>query len=136
MYPDTDHQRPVKCNRKPGFPPRQAIGSDATLKRVSNVANIVKPVDGSEAAAAGQPLALAEQELIDQLNRGYVCPPGTGPIWRAACEAGVDMSLIEDALQMRPAERLREHQRALNQILTLLEARRSHEHDSGSREPS
>lgn len=83
--------------------------------------------DAAEGAAVGQPLSSAEQELIDQLNRGYVCPPDAGPMWRAACDAGVDMSLVEDALQMSPAERLRAHQRALNQILTVMQARQSHD---------
>jgi hypothetical protein len=84
-------------------------------------------IDGAEVTATEPRLTSAEQELIDQLNRGYVCPPDAGPMWRAACEAGVDMSLIEDALQMSPAERLQAHQRALNQILSLIEARRSHD---------
>ena len=53
-------------------------------------------------------------------------------MWRAAWEAGVDMSLIEDALQLTSADRLREHQRALNQILAMIEVGRLHEHDSGS----
>ncbi|HKX60211.1 MAG TPA: hypothetical protein VJS65_00185 [Verrucomicrobiae bacterium] len=84
-------------------------------------------IDGADFAVVGPRLTSVEQELIDQLNRGYVCPPDAGPMWRAACEAGVDMSLIEDALQMTPAERLQAHQRALNQILTMMEARRAHD---------
>lgn len=84
-------------------------------------------IDAADFAVAGRRLTSAEQELIDQLNRGYVCPPDAGPTWRAAFEVGVDMSLVEDALQMSPVERLRAHQRALNQILTMMEARRSHD---------
>jgi len=98
---------------------------------VTNVTQVI-PVGGSESAAGGDGLPFDEQDLIDQLNQGYLCPPGAGPMWRAAHEAGVDMSLIEDALQISPAQRLREHQRALNQILAMKEARRSPVHDSGS----
>ncbi len=73
---------------------------------------------------------MLDDALIEQLNRGYVCPPDAGPAWRAAHEAGVDMSLIDDALQMTPAGRLRDHQSALNLVLALQESRISH--DSGS----
>ena len=62
---------------------------------------------------------MLDDALIDQLNRGYVCPPDAGPAWRAACEYGFDMSLVEDALRMSPEERLNEHQHALNMILEI-----------------
>lgn len=62
---------------------------------------------------------MLDDALIDQLNRGYVCPPDAGPAWRAACEYGFDMSLVEDALRMSPEERLKEHQHALNMILEI-----------------
>ena len=74
--------------------------------------------------------SLASHELIEQLNRGYICPPEAGPAWRAAHEAGVDMGLLEDALQMTPEKRLHEHQRALNLVLSLTNTRLPH--DSGS----
>lgn len=74
---------------------------------------------------------MTEKALIEQLNRGYVCPPDAGPAWRAAHAAGVDMSLIDDALQMTPAERLRDHQRALNLVLSLQATRIPNPHDSG-----
>ena len=93
---------------------------------MSNATN-ENSIDGADFADVGQRLTLVEQKLIDQLSRGYVCPPDAGPLWRAACEAGVDMSLVEDALQLSPVERLRTHQRALNQILAMMEARRSHD---------
>ena len=89
-------------------------------------------VDGGAADTAGRRPDSIGPALIDQLNRGYFCPPDAGPMWRAAWEAGVDMSLIEDALQLTSADRLREHQRALNQILAMIEVGRLHEHDSGS----
>ena len=62
---------------------------------------------------------MLDDALIEQLNRGYVCPPDAGPAWRAACEYGFDMSLVEDALRMSPEERIQEHQRALDLVLEL-----------------
>ena len=101
---------------------RQSAVPGAKLSSVSNAANETS-IDGAQVSAGRPHLTSAEQELIEQLNRGYVCPPDAGPMWRAANDAGVDMSLVEDALRMSPAERLRAHQRALNQILALREAR-------------
>ena len=66
---------------------------------------------------------MLDEALIEQLNRGYVCPPDAGPAWRAACEYGFDMSLVEDALRMTPEQRIEEHQRALNLLLELEAAR-------------
>jgi hypothetical protein len=60
-----------------------------------------------------------DEALIEELNRGYVCPPDAGPAWRAACEAGIDMSLIEHTLNLTPAERLAEHQQVLDFLLTI-----------------
>jgi hypothetical protein len=64
---------------------------------------------------------MLDEVLIEQLNRGYVCPPDASPEWRAACEYGFDMSLVEAALKMTPEERLEAHQRALDTILELKE---------------
>jgi hypothetical protein len=113
-------------SKRPQGSPRQSGAIGAKLPGVSDVTH--PNFAGAAEEAAGARLRLADQDLIEQFNRGYSCPPNAGPMWRAAWEAGVDMSLLEDALQMSPAERLREHQRALNQILTLLEARRTPEH--------
>lgn len=60
---------------------------------------------------------MVTNEQVDQLNRGYVCPPDAGPAWRAACDYGFDMSLVEEALKMTEEERLIDHQRALNRLL-------------------
>jgi len=60
-----------------------------------------------------------DEALIEQLNCGYVCPPDAGPEWRAACEYGFDMSLVEDALTQTPEQRLEEHQRALDMALMI-----------------
>ena len=45
-----------------------------------------------------------------------------GPAWRAAEAAGHDMSLIVATLRMPVAERLRQHDLALNAVLSLQEA--------------
>ena len=69
---------------------------------------------------------MIDEKLIEELNRGYVCPPDAGPAWRAACEYGFDMSLVEDALSKTPEERLEEHQHALNMLLALREGLPDH----------
>ena len=101
---------------------------------MSNATRIGISETAGETAAHESHLSLADRDLVERLNRGYVCPANAGPAWRAACEAGVDMGLMEDALQMSPAKRLREHQRALDLVLAMIKARSSH--DSGSRNPS
>ena len=66
---------------------------------------------------------MLDEALIEQLNRGYVCPPDAGPAWRAACEYGFDMSLVEGALDLTPEERIEQHQRALDLMLDIEAAR-------------
>jgi len=66
---------------------------------------------------------MLNDSLIEELNRGYVCPPDAGPAWRAACEYGFDMSLVEDALRMTPEQRIQEHQRSLDLLLAIEAAR-------------
>ena len=65
---------------------------------------------------------MLDEATIEQINRGYVCPPDAGPAWRAACDYGFDMSLVEDALSKTPEERLAELQQALNMLVDLLES--------------
>ena len=62
---------------------------------------------------------MLDEALIAQLNAGYVCPPDAGPAWRAACEDGLDMSLIEEALRVTPWERLLENDGALQLVREL-----------------
>jgi hypothetical protein len=66
---------------------------------------------------------MIDEALIEELNRGYVCPLDAGPAWRAACEYGFDMSLVEDALRMTLEQRIEEHQRALDLVLEIEAAR-------------
>ena len=62
---------------------------------------------------------MLDDAAIEALNRGYVCPLEAGPAWRAACDWGLDMSLVEDAVKMTPEQRLDQHQYALNLLLEI-----------------
>lgn len=62
---------------------------------------------------------MLDEALIEELNRGYMCPADAGPAWRAACEFGFDMSLVEEALTKTPEERLQAHQQMLDMLLAL-----------------
>jgi hypothetical protein len=66
---------------------------------------------------------VVDEALIEELNRGYVCPPDAGPAWRAACDYGFDMSLVEDSLRQTPEERLAEHQQVLDFVMEIWTAR-------------
>ncbi|MGA2662634.1 MAG: hypothetical protein ABSH34_34575 [Verrucomicrobiota bacterium] len=69
---------------------------------------------------------MIDQDTLAQMNGQYALPPDAGPAWRAAYEAGVDMSLIDGALRLTPEERLAEHQQVIDFLLELQEAGRSH----------
>ena len=69
---------------------------------------------------------MIDEETLAQMNGKYVCPPNAGPAWRAAHEAGIDMSLIESALKLTPEQRLAEHQQVLEFLLEVQETGRSH----------
>ena len=60
---------------------------------------------------------MIDEETLAQINGKYVMPPDAGPAWRAAVEAGIDMSLIEHSLTLTPEERLQEHQSSLRFLL-------------------
>ena len=62
---------------------------------------------------------MLDEETLAQINGKYVCPPEAGPAWHEAYQFGIDMSLIESALEMTPAERLEDHQRVLDFILEI-----------------
>jgi hypothetical protein len=65
---------------------------------------------------------MIDEETLAQINGKYVMPSDAGPAWRAAHEAGIDMSLIESALRMTPEERLAEHQQVIDFLLSVQEA--------------
>jgi hypothetical protein len=66
---------------------------------------------------------MLDAETIAQINGRYVCPPDAGTAWRAAMDAGIDMSLIEDSLKLLPEERLAEHQQVVDFLGGLVEER-------------
>jgi hypothetical protein len=49
--------------------------------------------------------------------------PESGPGWHAAIDAGHDVTLIDHALSLTPAERFADHQRFLDMIARLENAR-------------
>jgi hypothetical protein len=60
-----------------------------------------------------------DEATLAQMNGLYICPPDAGPGWREAMQAGIDMSLIESALDQTPDERLNEHQQVLDFALEI-----------------
>jgi hypothetical protein len=73
---------------------------------------------------------MLDQKIIDEINRGYVCPEDAGPAWRAACDYGFDMSLVEDSLRISLEQRIQQHQYALNMILMVNAARELNEQNN------
>ncbi len=69
---------------------------------------------------------MLDKETLARINGKYVCPPDAGPAWRAAMEAGIDMSLIEHALTLTPEQRLAEHQQVIDFLLTVQKAGSAH----------
>ncbi len=66
---------------------------------------------------------MIDEETLAQMNGKYVMPPDAGPAWRAAYEAGVDMSLLEDSLKRSSWERLLANDRALGLVRALEKAK-------------
>lgn len=60
---------------------------------------------------------MVDETTLAQMNGTYSMPADAGPAWRSAVEYGFDMSLVEQALQRSPEERLEAHQQALNLII-------------------
>ena len=69
---------------------------------------------------------MIDEATLAQMNGEYLMPPDAGLAWRAACEYGFDMSLVEEALSKTPEERLDSHQSALDLILQLEEGGERH----------
>ena len=69
---------------------------------------------------------MIDAATLAQMNGEYVMPPDAGPAWRAAHAAGIDMSLIEDALKLTPEQRLAEHQQVIDFLLEIQEAGQAH----------
>lgn len=69
---------------------------------------------------------MIDAATLAQMNGEYAMPADAGPAWRAAHAAGIDMSLIEDSLQLTPEQRLAEHQQVLDFLLEVQEAGQQH----------
>jgi hypothetical protein len=67
-----------------------------------------------------------DDRTLAQMNGEYAVPPNAGPAWRAAHEAGLDMSLIEGALKLTPEQRLAEHQQVIDFLLEIQAAGKPH----------
>jgi hypothetical protein len=67
---------------------------------------------------------MIDETTLAQMNGKYVMPSDAGPAWRAAHDAGIDMSLIEENLMRSPWERLVANDRALSLVRTLEQAGR------------
>jgi hypothetical protein len=67
---------------------------------------------------------MIDAATLAQMNGEYVMQPDARPAWRAAHAAGIDMSLIEDALKLTPEQRLAEHQQVVNFLPEIEEANR------------
>ena len=67
-----------------------------------------------------------DAETLAQINGEYAMPADAGPAWRAAHAAGIDMSLLEESLQLTPEQRLRELQQVIDFLLEVQEAGRNH----------
>jgi hypothetical protein len=61
--------------------------------------------------------AVIDECTLAQMNGRYAVPPDAGPAWRAAHEAGLDISLIEGSLKLTPEQRLAEHQQVIDFLL-------------------
>lgn len=69
---------------------------------------------------------MIDERTLAQINGAYVLPSDAGPAWRAASEAGLDMSLVEAALELTPEQRLAEHQQVIDFLLEVRAAGEDH----------
>ncbi len=69
---------------------------------------------------------MIDPALLAQMNGEYSLPANAGPAWRAAHAAGLDMSLVEHALELTPEQRLAEHQQVIDFLLEVQNAHSSH----------
>ena len=67
----------------------------------------------------------------DTSHAAATCTIPEGPAWKAACEYGCDMSIIEDNLRKTPAERIRAHAAALNTLLMLKNGKMTSSREAG-----
>jgi hypothetical protein len=56
---------------------------------------------------------MIDPATLAQMNGEYAMPSDAGPAWRAAHEAGHDMSVIESSLELTSWQRMQQHDAAL-----------------------
>ena len=66
---------------------------------------------------------MIDAETFAQMNGEYAMPSDAGPAWRAAFEAGIDMSLIEENLRRTPWQRLLANDSALSLMRAVQQAK-------------
>ena len=72
------------------------------------------------------PYIVIDERTLREMNGKYSLPSEAGPAWRAAHDAGLDMSLIEETLKLTPEQRLAEHQQVIDFLLEVQAAGVSH----------
>lgn len=69
---------------------------------------------------------MIDERTLAEMNGEYHLPSDAGPDWRAAHEAGLDMSLLEQMLELTPEQRLAEHQQVIDFLLEVQAAGTAH----------
>jgi hypothetical protein len=110
---------PVQSFAAAKFNPRAEFGF--TLKVPFR--SIMLAVNGNQTSIHHR---MIDATTLAQMNGAYAMPADAGSAWRAAHDAGVDMSLIEYSLSLTPEQRLTEHQQVLDFLLEVQAANRSH----------
>lgn len=72
------------------------------------------------------PTVSMDERTRAEIHQEYVIPPDAGPAWREACEAGLDMSLIEATLKLTPEQRLAQHQQVIDFLIEVQAAGQSY----------
>jgi len=80
-----------------------------------------KVAPGGAARQSGEPAPTPLSRRDDSVAAAPRCED-SGIAWRAAEEAGIDICLLEQSLDLTPWERLKENQRALRLLMTLEKA--------------
>lgn len=98
------------------------FGADCSItdsSLISGVGDEVAPDGAARQRAEPAPTPLSRRD--DSVAGVQLCED-SGIAWRAAEEAGIDICLLEQSLDLTPWERLKENQRALRLLMTLEKA--------------
>ena len=69
---------------------------------------------------------MIDERTLAEINGEYHLPSDASPGWRAAHDAGIDMSLVEHMLELTPEQRLAEHQQVIDFLLEVQAAGTAH----------